>query len=402
MKTKLSPQKVELADIFYLFGDEYRKNHKLTLQHRKVMFAVEACRTRILGGHVDTCNHCEYKRISYNSCRNRHCPKCQNLNKEKWVDKLASSLLPTKYFHVVFTIPSELNRLCLVNQKVLYDILFHSASQTILTLAKDKKHLGALTGLVAVLHTWGQNLMDHPHLHTLVPAGGWCDVNAKLGYATNYGYWKNCKKNFFIHVKVLSEMFRGKFLAALKDAYANGELKFEGEIKPLAQIRNFKALLSNMYKKNWVVYSKDSIKNSAGIIKYLGNYSHRIAITNNRIKSIDNETVSFEWKDYKDNNKRKLMTLSNSEFIRRFLLHVLPPRYCKIRYYGVFSARNRKTILFQCKRVMAKKAIKSMFVDLPWYEVLKITTGVDLLKCPHCKIGNMLQTEVFKGHKAPT
>jgi hypothetical protein len=285
---------------------------------------------------------------------------------------------------------------------VLYDILFHAASQTILTLAKDKKHLGALTGLVAVLHTWGQNLMDHPHLHTLVPAGGWSDTNAKLGQATQFGYWKNCKKNFFIPVKVLSEMFRGKFLAALKTAYLNGELKFEGEIKSLAQIGNFKNLLSSMYKKNWVVYSKNSIKNSAGIIKYLGNYSHRIAITNNRIKSICNETVSFEWKDYKDNNKKKLMNLNHNEFIRRFLLHVLPPRYCKIRYYGIFSARNRKTILQQCKRVMAKKEIKSIFVGLKWHEVLKITTGVDVLKCPHCKTGTMVQTELFKGHKAPT
>jgi predicted Zn-ribbon and HTH transcriptional regulator len=402
MNTKLSSQKVELADVFNLFGDEYRKNHKLTLQHRNVMFAIEACRTKRLGGHVDACNSCGYKRISYNSCRNRHCPKCQNLNKEKWVDALASSILPTKYFHIVFTIPSELNRICLVNQKVLYDILFHAASQTILTLAKDKKHLGALTGLVAVLHTWGQNLMDHPHLHTLVPAGGWSDTNAKLGQATQFGYWKNCKKNFFIPVKVLSEMFRGKFLAALKTAYLNGELKFEGEIKSLAQIGNFKNLLSSMYKKNWVVYSKNSIKNSAGIIKYLGNYSHRIAITNNRIKSICNETVSFEWKDYKDNNKKKLMNLNHNEFIRRFLLHVLPPRYCKIRYYGIFSARNRKTILQQCKRVMAKKEIKSIFVGLKWHEVLKITTGVDVLKCPHCKTGTMVQTELFKGHKAPT
>ncbi len=402
MKSKPASHKVELADVFYLFGDKYRKKYKLPLQQRKVMFAIEACRTARLGGHIDVCDSCEHRRISYNSCRNRHCPKCQNLNKEKWVDKLASSLLPVKYFHIVFTIPSELNRLCLVNQKILYDILFHSASETILSLAKDKKHLGALSGLVAVLHTWGQNLMDHPHLHTLVPAGGWCDVNAKLGQATNYGYWKNCKKNFFVHVKVISKMFRGKFLAALKNAFLNGELKFEGEIKPLAQIGNFNSLLSLMYKKDWVVYSKDSMKNSASIIKYLGNYSHRIAITNHRIKSISNETIFFEWKDYKDGGKRKLMNLNHTEFIRRFLLHVLPPRYCKIRYYGMFSARNRKTILQQCKRVMAKKAGKSMFLELPWYEVLKITTGVDLLKCSHCKSGNMIQHENFKGKKAPT
>ena len=182
MKNIAVPKKSELGNIFSLFGEEYRRNHKLPLQQRKVMFAVEACRTSILGGHVDSCDSCNHKRISYNSCRNRHCPKCQNLNKEKWIEKLSCNLLPVKYFHIVFTIPSELNRLCLVNQKVLYDILFYAASQTILTLAKDKKHLGALSGLVAVLHTWGQNLMDHPHLHTMVPAGGWSEWN---------GYWKN-------------------------------------------------------------------------------------------------------------------------------------------------------------------------------------------------------------------
>jgi len=402
MNVKLASPKVELATVFNYFGDEYRKNNKLPVQHKNVMFAIEACRTRKLGGHVDSCDSCGYKRISYNSYRNRHCPKCQNLNKEKWVDKLTSSILPTKYFHIVFTIPSELNRICLVNQKVLYDILFHAASQTIITLAKDKKHLGALTGLVAVLHTWGQNLMEHPHLHTLVPAGGWCNTNAKLGQATNYGYWKNCKKNFFVHVKVLSKMFRGKFLSALNDAYLNGKLKFEGEIKPLVQIENFKTLVSNLYKKSWVVYSKNSIKNSAGIIKYLGNYSHRIAITNNRIKSICNNTISFEWKDYKDNNKRKLMSLNHNEFIRRLLLHVLPPRYCKIRYYGIFSAKNRKTFLMQCKKVMAKKSLKSMFLGLKWHEVLKIKTGFDILKCPHCKTGTMIEIEIFKGLKAPT
>lgn len=402
MKTKLASRKVELADVFCLFGDEYRKNHKLPLQQRNVMFAVEACRTARLGGHIDVCDSCEHKRISYNSCRNRHCPKCQNLNKEKWVDKLSSSLLPTKYFHIVFTIPSELNRLCLVNQKIMYDILFHSASQTILSLAKDKKHLGALTGLVAVLHTWGQNLMHHPHLHTLVPAGGWCDVNAKLGQATNYGYWKNSKKNFFVHVKIISKLFRGKFLASLKESYLTGDLKFEGEIKELAQRGNFDSLLSLLYKKEWVVYSKDSMENSAAIIKYLGNYSHRIAITNNRIKSITDKTITFEWKDYRDCSKRKLMSLNADEFIRRFLLHVLPHRYCKIRYYGLFSSRNRKTILQQCKKVMAKKMITESFKGLAWHEILKIKSGINVLKCPHCKNGNMVQKEIFKGKKAPT
>ena len=356
------------------------------------MFAVEACRTSVLGGHVDSCNSCGHKRISYNSCRNRHCPKCQNLNKEKWIEKLSCNLLPVKYFHIVFTIPSELNRLCLVNQKVLYDILFQSASQTILSLAKDEKHLGVLSGLVAVLHTWGQNLMDHPHLHTMVPAGGWSEWN---------GYWKNTKKNFFIHVKVLSKVFRGKFLAAIKTAYKNKQLKFEGEIKSLNQSGNFKNLIDILYKKDWVVYAKEPFKNASGIIKYLGNYTHRIAISNDRIQKIEGDEILFGWKDYRDNSKRKMMSLTAHEFIRRFLLHVLPPGFCKIRYYGILSSRNRNTVLQKCKNAMAIKEAKSKFEGLMWNEVLKIVTGFDVLMCPHCKKGKMIPVGTFLSRRAP-
>ena len=392
MKNNVVPKKSELGDIFSLFGEEYRRKHKLPLQQRKVMFAVEACRTSVLGGHVDSCNSCGHKRISYNSCRNRHCPKCQNLNKEKWIEKLSCNLLPVKYFHIVFTIPSELNRLCLVNQKVLYDILFQSASQTILSLAKDEKHLGVLSGLVAVLHTWGQNLMDHPHLHTMVPAGGWSEWN---------GYWKNTKKNFFIHVKVLSKVFRGKFLAAIKTAYKNKQLKFEGEIKSLNQSGNFKNLIDILYKKDWVVYAKEPFKNASGIIKYLGNYTHRIAISNDRIQKIEGDEILFGWKDYRDNSKRKMMSLTAHEFIRRFLLHVLPPGFCKIRYYGILSSRNRNTVLQKCKNAMANKEAKSKFEGLMWNEVLKIVTGFDVLMCPHCKKGKMIPVGTFLSRRAP-
>lgn len=392
MKNNVVPKKSELGDIFSLFGEEYRRKHKLPLQQRKVMFAVEACRTSVLGGHVDSCNSCGHKRISYNSCRNRHCPKCQNLNKEKWIEKLSCNLLPVKYFHIVFTIPSELNRLCLVNQKVLYDILFQSASQTILALAKDEKHLGVLSGLVAVLHTWGQNLMDHPHLHTMVPAGGWSEWN---------GYWKNTKKNFFIHVKVLSKVFRGKFLAALKTAYENKQLKFEGEVKSLNQSGNFKNLIDILYKKDWVVYAKEPFKNASGIIKYLGNYTHRIAISNDRIQKIEGDEILFGWKDYRDNSKRKTMSLPAHEFIRRFLLHVLPPRFCKIRYYGILSSRNRNTVLQKCKNAMAIKDAKSKFEGLMWNEVLKIVTGFDVLMCPHCKKGKMIPVGTFLSRRVP-
>ena len=265
---------VEVADIFSLFGQQYRREHKLTLQQQKAMFAIEHCRSSVMGGHVDQCEECGHQRISYNSCRNRHCPKCQGLNRIKWIDKLSSKLLPVRYFHVVFTIPSELNRLALVNQKCLYDILFKAASESLLMLAKDKKHLGVDSGLVAVLHTWGQNLMEHPHLHTMVPDGGW-DETAQC--------WKLSRKKFLIPVKVISAVFRGKFLAILKQNYLDDKLKFEGEIKPLALNTNFRKLLDTLYKKEWVVHAKKPFKNAAHIIEYLGRYTHRVAISNNRI-----------------------------------------------------------------------------------------------------------------------
>lgn len=392
MKDNSIAQPVELSDVFSLFGPMYRKTHKLPAQHRKVMFAVENCRSAVLGGHIDSCDKCGHKRISYNSCRNRHCPKCQNLNKEKWIEKLSCTLLPVKYFHIVFTIPSELNRLCLVNQKYLYDILFKSASETILMLTKDKKHLGALSGLVAVLHTWGQNLVEHPHLHTMVPAGGWSEMN---------GYWKRSKKNYLIPVKVLSKVFRGKFLAMLKRCYESNVLKFEGEIKSLSQKENFRTLLDLLYKKEWVVFSKAPFKNVSGIIKYLGNYSHRIAISNKRIQTIEGDSVLFSWKDYKDGNKRKTMALNANEFIRRFLLHVLPPGFCKIRYYGLLASRNRKSTLLKCKKAMAIKEHKSRFEGLEWHDVLKIVTGFDVLACPCCKKGKMVAVGLFSGKRHP-
>ena len=220
----LHARTVEVGDIFALHGESYRREHKLPLQQHRAMFAIENCRTSVLGGHVDACDNCGHKKISYNSCRNRHCPKCQGLNRIKWIDKLSSTLLPVRYFHIVFTIPSELNRLVLVNQKCLYDILFKAAAESLLMLAKDHKYLDALTGMVAVLHTWGQNLMEHPHLHTIVPAGGWNET---------IQYWKASRKSFFIPVKVISAVFKGKFLSLLKQLYCNNQLKFEGEISEL-------------------------------------------------------------------------------------------------------------------------------------------------------------------------
>lgn len=387
-----TPAKVQLATILSQHGEPYRKNHKLPLQQLKALFAIEACRSAVLGAHVDECDQCHHRRITYNSCRNRHCPKCQQLNREKWVEKLSCALLPVRYFHIVFTLPCELNRLCLVNQKVLYDLLFHAASQTIITLGKDKKHLGAITGLVAVLHTWGQTLTEHPHLHTMVPAGGWSEWN---------GYWKNSGKKFFISVKVLSRMFRGKFLAGLKSAYLEGDLKFEGELKCLKPQKEFRRLLDLLYKKEWVVYAKAPFKNATGIVKYLGNYTHRVAISNERIQKMEADKIHFGYKDYKTGSVKKVMIIDAQEFIRRFLLHVLPHGFCKIRYYGLLASRHRSGLLQHCKKSMAIANRISRFEGLSWQETLKMVTGFDVLLCPCCKNGTMAPSGLIAGQRSP-
>lgn len=388
----LHTSSAEVRDVFSLFGEKYKREHKLPLQQSRAMFAIEHCRTSVLGGHVDGCDRCGHKRISYNSCRNRHCPKCQGLSRIKWIDKLSSSLLPVRYFHIVFTIPSELNRLALVNQKCLYDILFKAASQSLLMLAKDHKYLNADTGLVAVLHTWGQNLMEHPHLHTIVPAGGWNETTP---------YWKASRKNFFIPVKVISAVFRGKFLALLKQAYCHGQLKFAGEIEPLGLKNNFKQLLDTLYCKPWVVFAKKPFKNSNHIVSYLGRYSHRVAIGNNRILGIEGDQVVFKWKDYRDHSKQKVMKLDATEFIRRFLLHILPKGFCKIRYFGIFASRNRKTVLTKCKKALGHSFRKSRFEGLSWKQSLKLVSGIDVSICPVCKKGNMMLIAAFKSYRGP-
>lgn len=381
-----------VGELFSLYGSPYRSEHKLPVQHRKVMFALEHCRTSVLGGHVDKCDRCGHLRISYNSCRNRHCPKCQGLNRIKWIDKVSSALLPVPYFHIVFTIPSQLNRLSLVNQKCVYNILFKAASESLLMLAKDPKYLHALTGLIAVLHTWGQNLMEHPHLHTLVPAGGWSEMAQ---------CWKPSRKKFFIPVKVISAVFKGKFLSMLKAAYNNAELKFEGEIKPLQLKSNFKQLLHLLYDKPWVVYAKKPFKNARHIIQYLGRYTHRVAMSNNRITGIENDHVIFKWKDYKDRGTQKLMKLPASEFIRRFLLHVLPKGFCKIRYFGIFASRNRKPLLKQCSKATGHVFVQSKFTGMSWQEALLLACGIDVCLCPVCKTGKMQTALLFKNNKAP-
>ncbi len=291
----------------------------------RAMSAIEACRTSLLGGHKDKCDNCGHLKISYNSCRNRHCPKCQFLRKEKWIEDRAEDLLPIQYFHVVFTIPAELNPIVFSNQKVMYNLLFRSVSETLVVLSNDPKHLGARIGFIGILHTWGQNLRDHPHIHCIVTLGGLNPDKSR---------WVSCRKNFFIHVKVLSSLFRSKFLAYLKDSFKSGDLIFPGAIGYLKDPDAFEGFRRQFKHKKWVVYCKPPFNGVEGVLQYLSRYTHRIGISNHRILKLQDGKVSFLWRDYSDGDKKKIMTLDADEFIRRFLLHVLPDRFVKIRLCG--------------------------------------------------------------------
>ena len=323
-------RQLEVADILRRYGPDYRSAHPMPANRLRAMRAIETCRTADLGGHVDECEHCGTKVISYNSCRNRHCPKCQFLKKEKWIEDREKDLLPIPYFHVVFTIPDKLNPLVLRNQEVLYGILFKAVSETLTELSKNPKHLGAEIGFTSILHTWGQNVLNHPHIHNIVTGGGLSSDGRK---------WKSCKNDFFVHVKVMSNLFRGKFLAYLKNLRVENKLVYPGDISHLASPGAFNALITDLYKKKWVVYCKPPFNETKDVLEYLGRYTHRIAISNHRLVKLENDEVSFRWRDYSDNNKVKIMPLKADEFIRRLLLHVLPDKFVKIRHYSLLGNR---------------------------------------------------------------
>jgi hypothetical protein len=379
---------LEVADLFRAFGPAYREAHPMPLRHHRVMRAIEICRTAELGGHLDQCDHCAAVRISYNSCRNRHCPKCQSLAKERWLEAREKDLLPTPYFHVVFTLPEGLRPLALRNQKVLYNLLFKAVSETLTALAQDSKHLGAEIGFMAILHTWSQTLIDHPHLHCLVTGGG-LSLDRKR--------WVSSKKDFFIPVSVLSSLFRGKFLDGLKKRYAAGELTFPGQIEVLKEAPAFKRLLTNLYHQEWVVYCRPPLKHPEKVMDYLGRYTHRVALSNDRLVKLEDNQVTFRWRDSADNNKIKWLPLEVFEFIRRFLLHVLPEQFVKIRYYGILSHRNRKGKLLRCKKLLG--VVTSEELDAApketWQDLLTRITGIDPRICPHCGKGKMIQREIL-------
>jgi hypothetical protein len=378
---------VEVADIFHQYGEDYRRSHRMPLNHHRAMRAIEVCRTATLGGHryKYSCGHTD---ISYNSCRNRHCPKCQTLQKEKWIEARCEDLLPVQYFHVVFTIPSELNPLVIMNQRVMYNILFRSVSETLMELSDNPRHLGAYIGFIGILHTWGQNLMDHPHIHCVVPGGGLSPDGSR---------WVSCRKRFFIPVRVMSALFRGKFLDHLKSSFKSGELIFPGGIRHLKDPGTFEAFRGQFYHKKWIVYCKPPFDGAEGVLQYLGRYTHRIAISNNRILKIQDGNVSFRWRDYADGNKQKTMTLKADEFIRRFLLHVLPPRYVRIRHFGLLANRRRKDNIALCRELLGSCETVTKEKDKPetWQDQLLRICGIDINTCPVCKKGTVVMAEIL-------
>ncbi len=373
----------ELSDVIRRYGKDFIERFKPLGYHKGVLHALSVCRTAELGGHVDRCEDCGHIRISYNSCRNRHCPKCQIVNKERWIMAREADLLPVGYFHVVFTLPDCLNPLCHQHPKALYDLLFRSVRDTLFAFAADPKHLGAEIGFIAVLHTWGQTLTLHPHLHCIIPAGG----------ITVKGNWKQSrsKGNFLFPVKALSKVFRAKFRDGLLLVAKDAGFEVSSE------------LLRKMHQSNWVVYAKEPFLGPKQVIEYLGRYSHRVAISNHRIVSVDDGKVTFRYKDYRDCNRQKTMTLEATEFLRRFSLHILPPRFVKIRHYGFLSSRRKANELL----VLQGKTIETTpqpvpMPKLPWQEVCRQRLNYDPEQCPCCQSGRMKTIEIILPRSPPT
>jgi hypothetical protein len=337
---------LEVADLIRAAGDAFieRNRHWLRWKHIKVLLAIRRCRTAALGGHLDECTRCGYRAtISYNSCRNRHCPKCQTAARDRWIAARRRELLPTRYLHVVFTLPHRLAPLVLQNKKVLYGLLFRTSAETLLEVARDPRHLGAEIGFFSVLHTWSQQLKIHPHVHCVVPAGG---------LSLDHSRWVRSRDNYFLPKGVLREIFRGKFVDALKQAFHKGQLRFEGDLKLLAQPKIFAAWLRPLFRQDWVVYLKRPFGGPAYVLHYLGRYTHRVAISNHRLVSFTDGQVTFRWRDSAHHNEQKLLPLSLDEFLCRFLLHILPKGFVRIRNFGFLANRKRATLLPLCFQLL--------------------------------------------------
>ena len=338
---------LEVADIIRSAGKGFieRNRPHLGWQQLKVLRAIEHCRTAALGGHLDQCSRCGHRAISFFSCRNRHCPKCQTNARNKWLAARSDELLGVRYFHVVFTLPQELSSLALQNKRAIYDLLFQASSTTLIEVAADPKHLGAQIGFLSVLHTWGQNLQAHPHVHCVIPAGG---------LSPDHLRWIHLRHDFFLPVKVLSRVFRGKFVAGLKRLFRRKRLGFHGNLKHFSRPSRFQTFLRQLFRRDWVVYAKPPFGGPEHVLQYLARYTHRVAISNPRLVSLADGKVTFRWKDYAHGNKKSKMTLTADEFLRRFLLHVLPRGFVRIRHFGFLSARRRRQLITVCRQLLVE------------------------------------------------
>jgi hypothetical protein len=384
----MSEHRLEVADVFRTYEKDFftRWGHVLSPQQKKAFAAIRDCRTAALGGHVDECDECGHRAISYNSCRNRHCPKCQAMARAKWLAEREAELLPVPYFHVVFTLPQQIGALALQNAREIYGILFRAVSETLLALAADPNRLGAAIGFLAVLHTWGQNLHLHPHIHCVVPGGGIGPDGAS---------WVGSRKSFFLPVRVLSRLFRIKFLIYLRKAFREGKLHVHGEMAGLAQPAAFEALCRQAGQIEWLVYAKAPFGGPEQVLKYLARYTHRVAISNRRLLSIEDGRVTFEWKDYAADNQTKTMTLDAVEFIRRFLLHIVPAGFMRIRPYGFLANRARRKKLALCRALLAAVPANSKPSGASVIVRQGETEKEDRKLCPVCKAGHMVHFEII-------
>lgn len=370
--------KWEVADIFRLHGRQYRSGHSLPLPYLKVMHSIEVCRTAYLGGHVEKCDSCGHERHAYNSCRNRHCPKCQTLTKVTWLQDRKSELLPTGYFHAVFTLPHELNHIALCNQKIVFDILFRAVSETLLEFGRN--NLVGKLGFLAILHTWDQTLLDHIHLHCVI-AGGALSFDKTA--------WISAGENYLFSVKALSKVFRGRFLDYLKRMFTSGELIFAGKTSPLADEKEFLQFIKMLKQKDWVVYCKKPFAGPEKVLDYIGRYTHRVALSNNRIINVEDGRVTFTYRDRKNADMRKTMTLKAEEFIRRFLLHVLPQGFVRIRHFGFLANRYKKVNIQKCRELIDNTQQPLKCPEKTTQELMLQLTGVDISVCPCCKKGTL-------------
>jgi hypothetical protein len=383
--------KLEVAEIFRCYGAAYRQEHGVSLStaQRRVMNAIERCRTAALGGHLEQCDQCGHERNAYNSCADRHCPQCQSLARARWLEARRAELLATEYFHVVFTLPEAIATIAHQNKKLLYGLLFRATAETLRTIAADPRHLGAQIGFFAVLHTWGQNLLFHPHLHCVVTGGG---------LSADGSQWVDCRAGFFLPVRVLSRLFRRLFLQGLVQAFEAGQLEFFASLESLRDRTAFLAHLAPLHEAEWVVYAKRPFAGPEQVLDYVGRYTHRVAISNNRLLDIAEGQVSFCYKDYRHEAQQKVMTLAADEFIRRFLLHVLPAGFQRIRYYGFLGNRYRREKLACCRQLLGMPACEAPALEAAknYRDRYEALTGDSLRRCPVCHQGCMRVIEILR------